>query len=275
VSSETPNDDLDRWRALSLLCSPVFILPVIYASLTESLATQFAFNYHTPRIHTVWSSMAVHYGWAHLVNNLVAYLAVTLIAYRLAAAIFRERLFWRAAVGVGVVVPPVAVGVDRWLLVFYWDTVTPATTAAGFSVIVGGLIGLLTVLIGTVATTWYGQRRSTLLVGAVLCGGGVLAVAQSQFVSRSIAGAAVLTLAGIGGGGLRSRHCWMGSRRIDAHDILLASGCVLGVVLMGSLLSYRVVAGELSGVFAHGAAFATGLIWSLLARWADTNLLER
>ena len=274
MSSETPSDDLDRWRALSLLCSPVFILPVIHASLTESLATQFAFNYHTPRIHTVWSSMAVHYGWAHLVNNLVAYLAVTLIAYRLAAAISRERLFWRAAVGVGVVVPPVAVGVDRWLLVFYWDTVTPVTTAAGFSVIVGGLIGLLTVLIGTVATTWYDQRRSTLLVGAVLCGGGVLAVAQSQFVSRSIAGGAVLTLAGIGGWVLRSRHRWMGSRRIDAHDILLASGCVLVVVLMGSLLSYRVVAGELSGVFAHGAAFATGLIWSLLATWIDTNLLE-
>jgi len=219
--------------------------------------------------------MAVHYGWAHLVNNLAAYLAVTLVAYRLAAAISRERLFWRAVVGVGVVAPPVAVGVDRWLLVSYWDAVTPATTAAGFSVIVGGLIGLLTVLIGTVATTWYGRYRGTLLVVTVLCSGGLLAVAQSQYVSCSTAGAAVLALAGIGGWALRSRHRWRGSRHIDVCDILLAGGCVLVVVLMGSLLTYRVVAGELSGVFAHGAAFATGFIWSLLATWADTNLLER
>ena len=56
---------------------------------------------------------------------------------------------------------------------------------------------------------------------------------------------------------------------------LLASGRMLVVVLMGSLISYRVVAGELSGVFAHGVAFATGFIWSLLATWVDTNLLER
>ena len=182
MSSKAPSAELPHWRALSLLCSPVLILLAFQASLSETLITQLAFNYYTPRIHTVWSSMAVHYGWAHLVNNLVAYLAVTLIAYRLAAAISRERLFWRAAVGVGVVVPPVAVGVDRWLLVSYWDAATPATTAAGFSVIVAGLVGLLTVLIGTVATTWYGQRRSTLLVGAVLCSGGVLAVAQSQCV---------------------------------------------------------------------------------------------
>jgi len=274
VGPATSSDNLDRWRALSLLCSPVLILLGIHASLSEPLATQLAFNYHTPRIHTVWSSMAVHYGWTHLANNLVAYLAVTLIAYRLAAAISRERLFWRAAVGVGVVVPPVAVGVDRWLLVSYWDTVTPATTAAGFSVIVGGLTGLLTVLIGIVATAWYGRRRSTLLVGAVLCSGGLLAIGQSQFVSRSIAGAAVLALAGIGGWALQSRHRWMGSRHIDVRDILLASGCVLVVVLMGSLISYRVVAGELSGVFAHGAAFTMGFIWSLLATWIDTNLLE-
>jgi len=218
--------------------------------------------------------MAVHYGWKHLVNNLVAYLAVTLITYRLAAAISRERLFWRAAVGVGVVVPPVAVGVDWWLLVSYWDAVTPATTAAGFSVIVSGLIGLLTVLIGIVATAWYGRYRGTLLVGTLVCSGGLLAVVQSQFVSRSMVGAAVLALAGIGGWALRSRHRWMRSRRIDVHDILLASGCVLVVVLMGSLISYRVVAGELSGVFAHGAAFVTGFVWSLLATWIDTNLLE-
>ena len=218
--------------------------------------------------------MAVHYGWAHLMSNLVAYLAVTLVAYRLAVVLSWERLFWRAIVGVGAVVPPVAVGVDRWLLVSYWDAATPATTAAGFSVIVAGLVGLLTVLIGIVASAWYGERRSTLLVGAVLCGGGVLAVAQSQCVSRSMAGAAVLTLAGIGGWVLRSRHRWMGSRHIDVRDILLASGCVLVAVLMGSLISYRVVAGELSGVFAHGAAFATGFVWSLLATWVDTNLLE-
>ena len=264
MSSETPSDDLDRWRALSLLCSPVFILPVIHASLTESLATQFAFNYHTPRIHTVWSSMAVHYGWAHLVNNLVAYLAVTLIAYRLAAAISRERLFWRAAVGVGVVVPPVAVGVDRWLLVSYWDAATPATTAAGFSVIVAGLVGLLTVLIGTVATTWYSRRRGTLLAGAILCSGGLLAVAQSQCVSRSVVGAAVLVGAILCGWALRSRHCRMRISHLDAHHILLASGCVLVVVLMGSLLSYRAVAGEFSGVFAHATGYVTGIVWSFL-----------
>jgi len=274
VGSKAPSAELPHWRALSLLCSPVLVLLAVQASLSETLITQLAFNYYTPRIHTVWSSMAVHYGWAHLVNNLVAYLAVTLIAYRLAAAISRERLFWRAAVGVGVVVPPVAVGVDRWLLVSYWDAATPATTAAGFSVIVAGLVGLLTVLIGTVATTWYSRRRGTLLAGAILCSGGLLAVAQSQCVPGSMAGAAVLALTGIGGWVLSSWHRWVGISHLDAHDILLTSGCVLVVVLMGSLLSYRVVAGELSGVFAHGAAFATGLIWSLLATWIDTNLLE-
>ena len=213
--------------------------------------------------------MAVHYGWTHLVNNLVAYLAVTLVAYRLAAAISRERLFWRAAVGVGVVVPPVAVGVDRWLLVSYWDAVTPATTAAGFSVIVSGLIGLLTVLIGTVATAWYGQRRSTLLVGAVLCSGGLLAVAQSLFVSRSTAGTAVLVGAVLGRWALRSRNCWVDTSHLDAHDTLLASGCVLVVILIGSLLSYRVVAGELSGVFAHGTGFITGVAWAYFVAQAD------
>ena len=273
MSSEAPSDDTYHWRALSLLCLPVPILIAVQASLSETLATQLAFNYYTPRVYTVWSSMAVHYGWAHLVNNLVAYLAVTLVAYSLAAAISRERLFWRAAVGVGVAVPPIAVGVDQWLLASYWDVVTPATTAAGFSVIVGGLTGLLTVLIGIVATAWYGRYHGTLLVGTLVCSGGLLAVAQSQFVSRSIAGAAVLALAGIGGWALQSRHRWMGSRHIDVRDILLASGCVLVVVLIGSLFTYRVVAGELSGVFAHGAAFTTGFVWGLLANWIDTNLL--
>ena len=264
MSSEAPSDDTYHWRALSLLWLPVPILIAVQASLSETLATQLAFNYYTPRVYTVWSSMAVHYGWGHLVNNLVAYLAVTLVAYRLAAAISRERFFWRAAVGVGVIVPPVAVGVDWWLLVFYWDAVTPATTAAGFSVIVSGLTGLLSVLIGTVATAWYGRYRGTLLVGVVLCSGGLLAIAQSQFVSRSIAGAAVLALAGIGGWALKSQFCWVGVSRSDAHDILLASGCMLVVALMGSLLSYHVEAGELSGVFAHGTGFITGAVWSYL-----------
>lgn len=274
MGSEAPGTELPHWRALSLLFSPVLILLAIQVSLSETLVTQLTFNYYTPRLYTIWSAMVVHYGWAHLVNNLIAYLAVTVVAYHLAATRSRERLFWRAAVGVGVVVPPVAVGVDRWLLVSYWDAVTPATTAAGSSVIVNGLMGLLTVLIGIVASTWYGRRRGTLLVGAVLCSGALLAVAQSQCVSRSMAGAAVLALVGIGGWALHSRHRRVGISRPDARDMLLASGCVLVVVLMGSLLSYRVVAGELSGVFAHGAAFTTGLIWSLLATWIDTNLLE-
>jgi len=213
--------------------------------------------------------MAVHYGWAHLMSNLVAYLAVTLVAYRLAVVLSWERLFWRAIVGVGAVVPPVAVGVDRWLLVSYWDAATPATTAAGFSVIVAGLVGLLTVLIGIVASAWYSRRRGTLLVGAILCSGGLLAVAQSQCVSRSVVGAAVLVGAILGGWALCSRHRRVRISHLDAHDILLASGCVLVVVLMGSLLSYRAVAGELSGVFAHGTGFITGIIWTYLIAHTD------
>jgi len=275
VSPEAPSDDTYHWRALSLLCSPVLILIAVQASLSETLATQLAFNYHSPRIHTVWSSMVVHYGWAHLVNNLAAYLAVIFTAYPLAATLSRERLFWGAVVGVGVVVQPIAVGVDQWLLASYWDVVTPATTAAGFSVVVSGLTGLLTVILGIVATAWYGRRRSALLVGTVLCSGGLLSVVQNQLVPHSTAGTVALVLAGIGGWALQSRHPLIRFYRPDARAILLAGGCVLVVVLMGSLFTYRVVAGELSGVFAHGAAFATGFIWSLLATWADTNLLER
>ena len=141
---------------------------------------------------------------------------------------------------------------------------TPATTAAGFSIIVAGLVGVLTVLIGIVASAWYSQRRGTLLVGAILCSGGLLAVAQSQCVSRSVVGGAVLVGAILCGWALRSRHRRVRISHLDAHDILLASGCVLVVVLMGSLLSYRAVAGEFSGVFAHATGYVTGIVWSFL-----------
>ena len=93
MGSEAPGTELPHWRSLSLLCFPVLILLAVQASLSETLATQLMFSYHMPRLYTIWSAMAVHYGWIHLMNNLVAYLAVTLVAYRLAVVFSREGLF--------------------------------------------------------------------------------------------------------------------------------------------------------------------------------------
>lgn len=275
VRSTVSARGLQQWRTVCLLACPVFVLIAVQAFLPESLDTQFAFHYHDPRLFTVWSAMAVHYSWTHLVSNLVAYLAVAATGYLLATTVARERVFWLAAVGIGVAVPPIAVSVDRWLLISHWNVVAPTATAAGFSVIVAGLTGLLTVLISVAARIEYTRRGSTLLGGVVLFSSSLNVGVQNHLLPRWIAAVTIL-IALIAGGWwiVRYSRRHLVFPRPGPSDLRIATGCILTIGLLGSLLTYRVTAGELSNVFAHGTAFVTGLTWSLLALWIDANVLS-
>jgi len=192
---------------------------------------------------------------------------VSTIAYLLAVDIDRQRLFWFTIAGIGILIPPITVQFDLWLLADYWNVTTPTTTAAGLSVIVSAITGMLIVLIGLAVSVEYGRNWGIISGWLVLAAGGLLSL---RFIF--LVAVAVIILGGVWILQVTRPSSVVSS--VEPPSLLVSSGSILSIAFLGSLLTYRASAGVLTNVFAHAAAFTTGFVWSLLATWIDTNLLE-
>lgn len=259
---------------LAGLVSVAAALAAIHVTLPESVRVALSFEYGAADPWTPFTAGYVHASVSHLRGNLVGYLMTVVYAYTLALHSDSRAWFWRTAVAVIVVVPPL-VTLANWTY-FSYQGFDPGVLSRGFSGAVAGFGGaLLSALYIFIRDRYdhdlaYGVGFTLLFALALLVD---VRLGEMTPLLLALGGAGVaLTL---GGYAYKQRNgIRVGTEDEDALKSAVAAvgvvvlvGVVLVVLFLGLFPTSDelVSGGTVTNVFAHFVGFVLGLIVSLSA----------
>ncbi|WP_135806379.1 hypothetical protein [Halorussus marinus] len=141
----------NRWtpKRIAVLCGDIFGLLTIaglvcgiHVLVPRTTRGQLALDHADPTLVTMWSSAFVHYSWAHLVGNIIAYGLAIVPAWVLAVRQQSRLNFWTCVLVVLIVFPlPLGFATDLAFERLFREL--SASVSMGFSGVVGGYVGVL------------------------------------------------------------------------------------------------------------------------------------
>jgi hypothetical protein len=245
-------------------------LVAVFLVVPRSVQWSLAFDHGAPEPHTLLTAAYVHATPLHLYSNVVAYVVAAGFTHWLSLASDARGWFWRT-VPVFLTVLPVLVNLTDWLVFAVWY---PAWSlrALGFSGVAAGFGGMLLVALAR----FVGRRFDRALgrtVGVATC---LLAL---QVAAVRYGGGAAPYVTGLVVGGLLVLGVWYASRRerpvvgrplsreaVQSAAVVVLILFVLAAVVLALFPRPDAVArgGVLTGVVAHAAGFA----WGIVLSWA-------
>jgi hypothetical protein len=250
-------------RDLLLLATVPLALVAVHVLGTPSLRARLALDHADPAYAEFLTAAYVHATDVHLRNNVLSFVAGSLMAYLLCLRAGRRRWFHATTVALLLVVP-VVVNVGSYLTLDAWYVGPPPTTR-GFSGVVSATGGFVFVALLVWLAARY-SRATVTFVGALV----VLALSTTLYALHAdavdplvvgplaiSAALCLLALAVAGSVPLRSDPAVARSIAVQAVPIVLVA--ILLVTFVVGLFPTRIVRdGMVVNVYAHGGGFLLG-----------------